>query len=232
VEAREKTILLRMPFPVSGVAEARPQLIQYIRETMSPRVLLDAKSFLCIVNPIVTQPWISLSLISAFSLTTRDALTKRIITPANEYVIAWLRIVYALPALSAAALVTAAPALDRTFFAAFCTALPLELLAVLLYYKALRVLPLSLSLPFLSFTPVFLILFSRVMIGQAVSAAGGAGIALIALGGYTLNLSSLRTGLFGPLKAMLRERGSLYMLAVALICSATSALGKCNLLNS
>jgi drug/metabolite transporter (DMT)-like permease len=180
----------------------------------------------------VTQPWISLSLISAFSLATSDALTKRIITPANEYVIAWLRVVYALPALTLAAFLTAVPSLDRTFFAAFLAALPLEILAILLYYKALRVSPLSLSLPFLSFTPVFLILFSWAIMGQAVSAAGGAGIALIALGGYTLNLSSLRAGLLGPLKAMLRERGSLYMLAVALICSATSALGKCNLLNS
>ena len=178
------------------------------------------------LNPIVTQPWIALSLVSAFSLATSDALTKRIITPANEYVIAWLRIVYALPALIAAALLTAVPSLDRTFFAAFFTALPLEVLAILLYYKALRVSPLSLSLPFLSFTPVFLILFSRVIMGEAISAAGGAGIALIALGGYGLNLSSLRAGPLGPLKAVLRERGSLYMLAVALVYSATSALGK------
>jgi hypothetical protein len=52
----------------------------------------------------------------------------------------------------------------------------------------------SLSLPFLSFTPVFLILFSRIIMGEAVSLIGGLGIALIALGGYGLNLSSLRTG--------------------------------------
>jgi uncharacterized membrane protein len=170
--------------------------------------------------------WIVLSLLSAFSLATSDALTKKIITPSNEYVIAWFRIVYSLPALALAAALTPVPALDRTFFLAFCSALPLELLAILLYYKALRLSPLSLSLPFLSFTPVFLMLFSWIIMGEAVSLIGGLGIALIALGGYGLNLSSLRTGPLGPIRAVARERGSLYMLIVALIYSATSALGK------
>jgi len=118
------------------------------------------------------------------------------------------------------------PALDGMFFAAFCAALPLEIAAILLYYKALRVSPLSLSLPFLSFTPVFIMLFSWFIMGEKVSAAGAAGIGLIALGGYGLNLSSLREGPLGPFKAMLREQGSLYMIFVAMIYSATSALGK------
>jgi drug/metabolite transporter (DMT)-like permease len=170
--------------------------------------------------------WIVLSLTSAFALATSDALTKRIITPANEYAIAWLRIVYSLPVLTGAMLLAPFPALDGTFYAAFCAALPLEIAAILLYYKALRISPLSLSLPFLSFTPVFLMLFSRIIMGEAVSLIGGLGIALIALGGYSLNLSSLRTGPLGPIRAVARERGSLYMLIVALIYSATSALGK------
>jgi drug/metabolite transporter (DMT)-like permease len=170
--------------------------------------------------------WIVLSLTSAFSLATSDALTKRIITPGNEYVIAWLRIVYSLPALIAAMALTPVPSVDTTFFLAFCAALPLEVIAVLLYYKALRVSPLSLSLPFLSFTPVFLMVFSWIIMGEIVSLIGAAGIALIALGGYSLNLSALREGPMGPFKAVLRERGSLYMLIVAMIYSATSALGK------
>jgi len=170
--------------------------------------------------------WIVLSLTSAFSLATSDALTKRIITPANEYAIAWLRIVYSLPVLAAAAAASPMPHLDAIFYRAFIAALPLEIAAILLYYKALRVSPLSLSLPFLSFTPVFLVFFSWLIMGEKVSGTGAAGIALIALGGYSLNLSSLRTGPLGPLKAMLRERGSLYMLAVSLIYSVTSSLGK------
>ena len=55
---------------------------------------------------------------------------------------------------------------------------------------------------------------------------GGAGIALIALGGYTLNLSALRAGFLEPFRAIARERGSLFMLIIALIYSMTSAFGK------
>jgi uncharacterized membrane protein len=173
------------------------------------------------------ETWIILSLISAFSLATSDALTKRVITQENEYVIAWFRVVFALPALfTAAALSGPMPRPDGAFYAAFFAALPLELGAIMLYYKALRISPLSLTLPFLSVTPVFLIVISFVLVGQGVSVMGGAGIALIALGGYTLNLSALRAGFLEPFRAIARERGSLYMLVIALIYSMTSALGK------
>jgi len=173
------------------------------------------------------ETWIILALISAFSLATSDALTKRVITRENEYVIAWFRVVFALPALCIALLLSGPlPKVDGAFFAAFFAALPLDIAAILLYYKALRISPLSLSLPFLSATPVFLIIMSFVLVGQAVSISGGVGIALIALGGYALNLSALRAGFLEPFRAVLRERGSLFMLIIAFIYSATSALGK------
>lgn len=173
------------------------------------------------------EPWIILSLLSAFCLATSDALTKRVITPENEYVIAWFRVVFALPALIAALFLSGPlPALNNAFYTSFFAALPLEVLAILLYYKALRLSPLSLSLPFLSATPVFLIIMSYILVGQGVSAIGGIGIALIALGGYTLNLSALRSGFLEPARAVLRERGSRYMLIIAFIFSLTSSLGK------
>jgi len=104
------------------------------------------------------QTWVILSLLSAFSLATSDALTKKVIHAGNEYVIGWYRLVYALP--------------------------------------------------FLSFTPLFLLLFSRIVPGEAASSAGIAGIALIVLGGYALNLSSLRTGVLEPFKAVVRDGDS------------------------
>ncbi len=171
--------------------------------------------------------WVILTLASAFSLATSDALTKRIITHENEYVIAWFRLVIALPALGIALLLSGPlPQMDRTYVLAFCAAVPLEAGAIFLYYRALRVSPLSLTLPFLSVTPVFLILFSFVIVGEPVSLAGAGGIVLLGLGGFTLNLSSLRAGLLGPLRAVARERGSLYMLIIALFYAFTSSLGK------
>ena len=173
------------------------------------------------------ETWVVLSLVSAFSLATSDALTKRIITHENEYIIGWYRILFGLPVLLIALLLSGPlPEIDAPFLAAFAAALPLEIAAILLYYKALRLSPLSLSLPFLSFTPVFLIILSFLLAGQKVSPMGALGIGLIGLGGYTLNLSALRSGFLEPIRAVMRERGSLYMLIIALIYSITSALGK------
>ena len=177
--------------------------------------------------------WVILSLTSAFCLATSDALTKRVITSENEYAIAWYRVVFALPVLFlAVALSGPLPKIDRPFLAAFFTALPLEILAILLYYRAIRVSPLSLTLPFLSATPIFLIAISFFLTGQGVSILGGAGIALIGLGGYTLNLSALRSGILEPIRAIGRERGSLYMLIIAGIYAVTSALGKSGVAHS
>lgn len=171
--------------------------------------------------------WVILTLLSAFSLATSDALTKRVITHDNEYVIAWFRLVIPLPALGIALLLSGpVPQMDRTYIVSFCAAVPLELGAIFLYYKALRISPLSLTLPFLSVTPVFLILFSLVIVGDPVSPMGAAGIVLIGLGGFTLNLSNLRAGILGPFRAIANERGSLYMLIIALAYSFTSSLGK------
>ena len=204
-----------------------PARLPYVRDSLL--LLLSLWPFL----DVAMQMWIILSLVSAFSLATSDALTKRVITRENEYVIAWFRVIFALPALVAGTVIAGPlPKVDTTFVTVFLAALPLEIIAILLYYKALRVSPLSLSLPFLSATPVFLILISFVLLGQKVSMRGGIGIALVGLGGYTLNLSGLHAGFFEPFRAIVRERGSLYMLIIAFIYAATSALGKIGVAHS
>jgi drug/metabolite transporter (DMT)-like permease len=172
------------------------------------------------------EPWVILSLICAFSLATSDALTKRMLSAGNEYLVAWLRLAFSLPPLIVLLVVLPAPDLDRDFFLSFFGALPLEIAAVMLYIKALRISPLSLTLPFLSLTPLFLILFSWLVAGDRVSLAGAVGIGTVTLGGYVLNLGSLRSGILAPLRAIAQERGSIYMIVVALIYSVTSSLGK------
>jgi drug/metabolite transporter (DMT)-like permease len=170
--------------------------------------------------------WIPLSLISAFTLATSDALTKGALRIDNEYVLAWLRLVFSLPLLILILFFIPFPKVDITFYRTFLLSLPLEILALVLYIKALRISPLSLTLPFLSLTPVFLIVTSNLILGERVSLTGAAGIFSIGIGGYTLNISSIKKGFFEPIRAIIRERGSLYMIIVSFIYSITSALGK------
>ncbi len=176
--------------------------------------------------------WVFLSLVSAFALATSDALTKRTLGKQNEYLVAWCRLLFALPILAPFALFMPIPPLDVAFYSAFALALPLEVLSVILYVKALRLSPLSLTLPFLSLTPLFVIGVSYVVLGEEVSFRGLIGILFLAAGSYVLNLHELRGGLFEPVKAIVREKGSLLMILVALIYSVTSSLGKKAILHS
>jgi drug/metabolite transporter (DMT)-like permease len=104
--------------------------------------------------------------------------------------------------------------------------LPIEAVTVVLYIKALKASPLSLTMPFLALTPVFLIFFSYVLLGEKVSLTGGAGILLIAVGSYLLNISRVKEGLCQPFRAITKEKGAVYMIIVALLYSITSSMGK------
>jgi drug/metabolite transporter (DMT)-like permease len=170
--------------------------------------------------------WVILSLVSAFSLASADAFTKKALKNTNEYLVAWFRLVFSMPVLMLLIFFIPVPELDANFFKAFFIALPLEVIALIFYIKALKISPLSLTLPFLSFTPVFLMAVSYLVLGERVSLRGGFGILLITLGSYTLNFREMRKGFLEPLKSVVREQGSVIMIFVAIIYSVTGPLGK------
>ncbi|TAN39566.1 MAG: EamA/RhaT family transporter [Nitrospirae bacterium] len=170
--------------------------------------------------------WVLLALLSAFSLATSDALAKRTLSASNEYLVALFRLLFSLPLLLVTLISIPVPSLDREFYMAYGLALPIELITVVLYIKALKESPLSLSLPFLALTPVFLIFFSYFILGERVSSQGAAGIVMIAAGGYLLTAAGPGKGILEPFRAIGRERGILYMTGVALLYALTSSLGK------
>jgi drug/metabolite transporter (DMT)-like permease len=172
------------------------------------------------------RTWALLSLLAAFSLASSDALAKKALQDGNEYLIAWLRLVFTLPLLFIAWFYVPVPPLDNQFYRAFFIALPLELITVVLYIKALKASPLSLTLPFLAITPVALIAVSYLVLGEEVSVRGGLGIILIAAGSYVLNIGRAREDLLAPFRVIAREKGSVLMICVALLYSVTSSFGK------
>jgi len=178
--------------------------------------------------------WFVYALLSAVSLSTTDAFCKRTLSTSSTYVVAWVRWFYSLPFLLPLLLFIEIPQLDRQFWLAVVINIPLEIAAILLYTQALKISPLSLTVPFLSLTPVLLILTSFLIIGEFVTMGGLVGILLVSIGAYMLNISSAvegkDTGLIGrfaePIKTISREKGSLFMIAVAAIYSVTSVFGK------
>jgi drug/metabolite transporter (DMT)-like permease len=170
--------------------------------------------------------WIWFGLLSAFSLATNNALLKKMFAKHNEYLVAWLAYFVATILLLVMLPLISIPHIGSGFYAAFLFGLPLEIVAIVLYIKALKSSPLSLTLPFLSLTPVFLIGVSYLLVGEKVSAPGALGVVCITIGGYTLNIREFKKGIFQPFAAIFRERGSVYMICVAFIYSVTASLGK------
>lgn len=174
--------------------------------------------------------WLPLALLCALSLAAADTLSKRLLGHCSAAELVLVR--FTLPGLLLLPVFLwyLPPWPAAAFWPWVAIALPLEILAMVLYVLAIRDSPLSLTLPYLAFTPVFTSLSGYLLLGESVSSQGLLGIILVVLGAYGLNLDQAslarpRSWLL-PLAAIGRERGSRYMLGVALIYSLTSVLGK------
>ena len=175
--------------------------------------------------------WLFLSLITALSVACRDVSVKVFVdlTPSE---VAILELFWALPLLGVGCLLVEVPALDATFWWTFLVSLPLNMVAYLLYLYALKSSPLTLTLPFLAFTPVFMILTSALVLDETVTRWGGAGIGLIVFGGYVLNFNRADSGLLKPFASLCREKGSWIMLIVAFLFSFAAVIGKKAIIHS
>jgi drug/metabolite transporter (DMT)-like permease len=98
--------------------------------------------------------------------------------------------------------------------------------AQLLLMRALQVSSMSLCIPFMAFTPVFLIVTGYVMIGELPSWVKLLGVGLIVIGSLVMHRRLFAEGWAAPLRAILREKGSRYILLVALILSVTNPIEK------
>ncbi len=170
--------------------------------------------------------WVISALLAAFFGASADVLCKKAMEDSNEYLVAWVRLGYAAPFLMAILPFIKFPELNGAFFFPIIFLVPLEITALILYIKAIKSSPLSLTLPFLALTPVFLIPTSFFMLGEQPGKFGLIGILLVTAGAYLLHVHTTYKGILEPFKAIGRERGSVLMIIVAFIYSITSNLGK------
>lgn len=172
---------------------------------------------------------IAASVVHASADSTRKALATRL--GAIEALAAF--ILLGLPLAAAFWLALGLPGMPRPgFWGYLALSVGPNLVANALFFEAVRLSPLSLTLPFLSFTPMFLIGTSYLINRELPSALGVVGIALVLAGTYLLHVGELRHGVGAPLKAITRERGSMLMVGVALLWSVTAAADKAAVLRS
>lgn len=95
-----------------------------------------------------------------------------------------------------------------------------------LYFRALQISPLSLTIPFLAFTPVFLLFTGFIILGELPEPVKILGVVLIVVGSFVMHRRLFAVSLLAPAKAVIREKGSRYMLLVSLIFAITNPLDK------
>ena len=98
--------------------------------------------------------------------------------------------------------------------------------------KAIEKSDISKVMPMLSFTPLFLLVTSPVILGETIHLLGILGILFVVIGSYLLNLDLSKNSIFEPFKGLLREKGTRYMLIVSFLWSFSANFDKLSIQNS
>lgn len=166
--------------------------------------------------------WLPLALLGAISQALYSLSVKVFLKKVPPLPLAGYSFLAASLFLVPLTLVSGIPPLGPDLVPALAATVTINIVATFLLYRALSTTELSLCVPILAFTPVFLILTSSVMLGEVPSPAGTAGIVLVAAGAFLLTLQpgycqsgSLQT----PFLTLRHDPGVRSMLLVAFLYS-------------
>lgn len=176
--------------------------------------------------------WFFLSLITALTVAIQDTWVKKYFAHLSPYDMVAYPALYSLPLFLTCLYLTPRPGLDWVYWWCLVISLPLNAVSFLLYMQAIKISPLSLTVPYLAFTPAFMIITGAIILGEIPNHWGVIGILTTCIGGYVLNLDMDRISFRDPFLAIFRERGSWLMLIVAFIFSFAAVVGKKGILHS
>ena len=118
----------------------------------------------------------------------------------------------------------------KDFIPAALVSFAINLFAWNLFYRALKISPLSNTMPFTAFTPLFLIPVALLWLGELPNIKGIAGILFIIAGAYGIHLQN--KNLLAPFMNFFRDKGSRLMLLVSLMWSVSATAEKVAVLSS
>ncbi|MGD2182770.1 EamA family transporter [Lusitaniella coriacea] len=176
--------------------------------------------------------WFLFAFATAFFESLRDVLNKYTLKNANEYAVALglngFSALFLLSLLPTAGI----PIIGQQFWLALGFGASLNAIAYIIFIKAIKLSDLSKIAPLTTFTPLFLLITSPVLVGEFPNGKGLLGILLVVIGAYTLNIRQLHKGFFAPFQALWQDRGAKFVLGVAFLWSLTSNFDKIGVQNS
>jgi len=147
-------------------------------------------------------------------------------------VIAWAWAFFPLPFLYTFLGIQKLPPIGPHFGKALLVSGSLLTVASILYIKAIKASDLSVTVPMLTFTPLFMLVTSPLILGEFPRPLGLLGILFIVAGSYLLNFKDRHKGYLVPFKSLVKIKGPRYMLVVALLYSIGSNVDKIGVQNS
>lgn len=170
--------------------------------------------------------WFAFAILAAVSESLKDVSSKHSLIHLDEEVVAWIGMICSSLFLLPLLWLEGFPTLEHPFWPALLLCGGLNVLATLLYVKALKHSDLSITTPIIAFTPLFMLITSPLMIQEWPGLADAIGIGLIVCGSYILNFRERQRGYWAPFQALLSQPGPRYMAGVAFLWSLTSNLDK------
>ena len=102
--------------------------------------------------------WFNFSLLTAFFVSLGDVFSKKVLADTDEYVVSWALRFCTTLFLIPLFLFIQVPELGERFWSALIINSAINLVVSILYMKALKNSDLSITVPMLTFTPLFLLL--------------------------------------------------------------------------
>ena len=169
--------------------------------------------------------WILFSILAGFFDSIHYSILKKL-SNIDTYSKMVLLNLMALPFLLLGFIFFEIPRVPATFYLVTLGNILIFFLAQIMMIKSLKMSNLSISIPMLSFSPVFLLITSYLMLNEFPTIAGLFGVLLIVAGSYILNVTEIKKGYLEPIKSIFKNKGVFYMLIVALLFSISANLGK------
>ncbi|MCD4831654.1 MAG: DMT family transporter [Anaerohalosphaeraceae bacterium] len=176
--------------------------------------------------------WLYLSLASGILVATKNVITRKLVFQTDRWTILYSK--YLFVSLFALLLIffTGIPEIRPAFYYSIVIASVLDVIAAWCFLNAIASGPLAKTFPLVAFTPIFATGTSFFILGETPSVPGLVGILLIVCGAYLLRAENVKTGIFEPVKLLLKEKGSRHMLMAAFLFSFLAVFFKKAILSS
>lgn len=164
---------------------------------------------------------------TAISEAFKDIFSKYNLVHVDEYTAAFsMHLVISVLLAPLVLFYTGLETMSMRFMLALISSTILQLMVILLYMKAIKRSELSVTVPLVTLTPLFMLLTSPIILGEFPGVVGLTGIVLIVAGTYILNIGESRKNFLAPFANVITNQGSRYMLIVAFLWSITANIDK------